>query len=51
LKPVQVCGSHGREEESLRRGIEVSEEIEIVRKTIRNGGGVEVIRIDGWIPF
>jgi hypothetical protein len=40
LKQVQVRGSHGREEDSLRQGIEVSEETEIARKMMRNGGGM-----------
>jgi hypothetical protein len=33
-------GSHGWEEDLLRLGIKVSEETEIVRKMMRNCGGV-----------
>jgi hypothetical protein len=38
LKHVRVQGSHGREDDSLRRGIKVSVEMEIARKKMRNGG-------------
>jgi hypothetical protein len=34
-----VRGSHGREDLSLRQGIKVSEEMEIARRKMRNGGG------------
>jgi hypothetical protein len=34
-------GNHGQEEDSLRRGIKVSEETKIVKKTMRNGGGMK----------
>jgi hypothetical protein len=36
---MRVRGGHGQEEDSLRQGIKVSEEMEIAKKTMRNGGG------------
>jgi hypothetical protein len=40
LKQVRVWGGHVLEEGSLRRGIKVNEETEIVSKEKRNGGGM-----------
>jgi hypothetical protein len=40
LKQMRVRGSHGREEDSLRRGTGVSEEMEITWRMMRNGSGV-----------
>jgi hypothetical protein len=39
LEQMLVQGGHGREEDSLRRGIKVSEGVEIAKKMMRNGGG------------
>jgi hypothetical protein len=41
LKQVRVWGGHGWEEVSLRRGIELSKEMETARKKMRNGGSVK----------
>jgi hypothetical protein len=38
LEEMRVWGGHGRKEDSLRREIKVSEEAEIAKKTMRNGG-------------
>jgi hypothetical protein len=40
LEQVRMRGIHGWEEVSLRRGIKASEETEITRKKMRNGGGM-----------
>jgi hypothetical protein len=39
LEQMRVRGGHGQEEDSLRQGIKVSKEMEIAKKTMRNGGG------------
>jgi hypothetical protein len=48
---MQVRGGHGWEEILLRRGINMSEETEIVRRKKRNGSGVRNVTVDGQIPF
>jgi hypothetical protein len=40
LKHMRVCGGHSWEEALLRRGINMSEEMEITRRKKRNGDGV-----------
>jgi hypothetical protein len=48
---MRVRDGHGWEEALLRRGINTSEEMEIVKRKRRNGGSVRNVRVGSHIPF